>query len=419
MHFLLTALGSYGDVHPMVGLGATLRKRGHQVTLITNPYFTDVVASAGLELLSLGTAEEYLEMLNLPHLWHPYRAIGLVFRIAVAGKLRELYRLVDSNYVAGETTLVAHPLDAASRVYHEAHRAPLAAVTYSPVSFWSDQAPPDLGTPTVSHLMPWWANRAQFWLGNRLVIERALRHELDALRRDVGLGPSPPPFPNWWYQADLNLALFPDWFARPQPGWPQGLALAGFPLWDGGDSRPLTGPLEEFLGAGEPPLVFAPGSANRQAEAFFQTVVAICQRLGRRGVLLTKYAEQVPSPLPCSIHHEPFVPLRRLLARSALVVHHGGIGTSSQALAAGIPQLIRPLAFDQFDNADRLMNLGVANEIWPRRFTTQRATAAINQLLTSDDVATNCQRWKAKCDGSAALDQAGNLLERVGLGATN
>ena len=71
MHFLITALGSYGDVHPMVGLGKTLATRGHRVSLVANPNFADVVRSAGVDLVPVGTTEEYLEFVHHPHLWHP------------------------------------------------------------------------------------------------------------------------------------------------------------------------------------------------------------------------------------------------------------------------------------------------------------------------------------------------------------
>src|SRR5690606_24225867 len=240
------------------------------------------------------------------------------------GKSRELYRLVASNSIAGETVLVAHPLDAASRIHHARYASPLAAVTYSPVSFWSRHAIPDFGLPTLGNHMPMWLNQAHLWLGNRLIMSRVLRPVLDSLRNELKLGSSPPPFPHWWYEADLNLCLFPDWFAPPQPDWPKSLVLAGFPLWDGSEQAPLEEGVQEFLAAGEPPIVFAPGSANRQAASFFQTAVEVCERLGRRGVLLTKYTEQLPPALPSSVRHEPFVPLRRLLERSALVVHHGG-----------------------------------------------------------------------------------------------
>src|SRR6202012_1799180 len=53
-----------------------------------------------------------------------------------------------------------------------------------------------------------------------------------------------------------------------------------------------------------------------------------------------------------------YVPLRALLPRCAALVHHGGIGTTAEALRAGVPQVIVPLAFDQFDNAARVRALG-------------------------------------------------------------
>ncbi|MGD9649148.1 MAG: glycosyltransferase, partial [Pirellulales bacterium] len=58
--FIISAIGSYGDVHPMIGLGTALAQRGHRVKLISNPYFADVIEAAGLELLPVGTRENYI-----------------------------------------------------------------------------------------------------------------------------------------------------------------------------------------------------------------------------------------------------------------------------------------------------------------------------------------------------------------------
>ena len=58
--------------------------------------------------------------------------------------------------------------------------------------------------------------------------------------------------------------------------------------------------------------------------------------------------------------HVRYAPFSALLPRLRGLVHHGGIGTSAQALAAGIPQMVAPFAHDQFDNAARLCRLGVA-----------------------------------------------------------
>jgi UDP:flavonoid glycosyltransferase YjiC (YdhE family) len=60
MHFVLIPIGSGGDVYPFIGVGLELRRRGHQVTLITNGYFEAMARRLGFEFAPFGTAEEYL-----------------------------------------------------------------------------------------------------------------------------------------------------------------------------------------------------------------------------------------------------------------------------------------------------------------------------------------------------------------------
>src|SRR5262249_33907241 len=150
---------------------------------------------------------------------------------------------------------------------------------------------------------------------------------------------------------------------RSQPDWPANVKTVGFPLWDTPGTATLPDDIVEFLSAGAPPIAFSPGSANKEAHQFFAAAVDACRRLGRRGILLTKYDHQLPKQLPESVRHVGFVPMSQLLPRTAALVHHGGIGSCAQGLAAGVPQIVRPMSYDQFDNSRRLVRLGVAQEI--------------------------------------------------------
>ena len=94
----------------MVGLGAALAARGHQVKIVTNPYFEDVVTSAGLEMLPLGTREDYVRLSEHPDLWHPLRGPKLVLGYASAKMLRPLYDLLIANYIPGDTVFCAHAM---------------------------------------------------------------------------------------------------------------------------------------------------------------------------------------------------------------------------------------------------------------------------------------------------------------------
>ena len=94
---------------------------------------------------------------------------------------------------------------------------------------------------------------------------------------------------------------------------------------------------------GDPPVVLVAGSGNRQATRFFSAAVEACHRLGCRGMLLTRYAEQCPQRLPPGVRHFDYAPLSHVLPRPAALVHHGGIGTAAQGLASGRPQLVMPM----------------------------------------------------------------------------
>lgn len=93
------------------------------------------------------------------------------------------------------------------------------------------------------------------------------------------------------------------------------------------------------------------GTAQAQSHVFFANATTACERLKYSGILITQYAEQIQARLPPGVRHVPYAPLATLLPHARAIVHHGGIGTSARALAAGIPQLVAPLAYDQFDNA--------------------------------------------------------------------
>src|SRR5512145_2637935 len=125
-HFIITALGSYGDVHPMIGLGTALSAHGHRVQIITNPYFEDLVAQAGLEFLPIGTREDYIRFTQHPDLWHPIRGPQLVLKHACVELLRPVYRLLTEHMSPGPTVFCAHALDLASRVAGEKSGIPVA-----------------------------------------------------------------------------------------------------------------------------------------------------------------------------------------------------------------------------------------------------------------------------------------------------
>jgi UDP:flavonoid glycosyltransferase YjiC (YdhE family) len=167
------------------------------------------------------------------------------------------------------------------------------------------------------------------------------------------------------YSPRLHLALFSRLLAQPQPDWPANTVVCGFPRYDGAplDARRQS-ELEGFLAAGAPPLVFGLGSsAVMVAGTFWRAAAEAAQTLGRRAILLTGSGPGSFGPLPATVRVFDYLPYSAVFPRAEAIVHSGGIGTLAQALAAGRPQLITPVAFDQPDNARRAVELGVARSL--------------------------------------------------------
>lgn len=85
------------------------------------------------------------------------------------------------------------------------------------------------------------------------------------------------------------------------------------------------------------------------------------------------------------------------------MVHHGGIGTLAEALAAGIPQLIRPTAHDQPDNAARLERLGVAATVRPKDYRAATVARRLEALLSASGVDGRCSQYAEQIDFDVAL----------------
>lgn len=414
MHCLLTALGSYGDVFPAVAVGAAMQQRGHRVAVVANPHFADLVENAGLALEPIGTREDYERLTRTRGLWEPRRGLGVVIEEGALGLLEPLYELVTRVADPADTVIAAHGLDLASRVAAETTSVRVASLVYAPLALWSNESPPRMPIGVASPASPRWLHRLQFAAAERLVVPRVLR-PLARFRESLELDPVSGSYADWYYRVAPPMALFPDWFVDPTEAtptdWPAGAVTTGFPFGDALVDGRLPSGLQAMLDAGDPPIVFTPGSAMRDGERFFRTAVAACERLGRRGVLLSKYADHLPSELPPSVVAPGFTPLAKLLPRCAAFVHHGGIGSSARALAAGVPQLIQPMGFDQFDNAWRLRRLGVAEELKPTRFTTDRVAASLDRLTRDAGVAAASRGWAERCDRGAALEAACRALE--------
>jgi UDP:flavonoid glycosyltransferase YjiC (YdhE family) len=408
MHASLATMGTDGDVFPYIGLAVLLRSRGHQVTLAAPEPYRDLVADLGLDFRPLVTTEEAGRMLADPDLWHPLRSGPMMAKWG-AGLLPRQYELLAGLAAGPGNVLVANPGVLAARLVQEKRLCPLATLLLQPGLLPSTAAPPEMPAGlTLPRGLPRSVGRL-YWVAVDAAGYLLVCGPLNRLRSALGLRPVRRVF-RWWLSPELVVGLFPPWYAAPQPDWPAQLRLAGFGCYDGGRWGDLADDVRSFCEAGPPPVPFTLGTGMTHGAAFFRAAAVACGLLGVRGLLLTKYPQQIPARLPASVRHCAFAPFRQLLPLCAAVVHHGGIGTAAAALAAGTPQLVLPLAWDQPDNARRLVGLGVGIRLGPRQRTAGHLARALARLL-SPEVRAHCRVVADRGGKGDGLEVAAQWIE--------
>jgi len=268
-HYLLTPVGSAGDVHPYLGIGRELRRRGHQVTLLASEPFRASAQLADIDFVACWSNEYVDEILHDPDLWHPRRGLKVVMR-AVAASLRDTYAALSRLYQPGRTVFVGHSLSFATRSFEERHSVAAATLHLAPSLLRSLHRLPAIAPGLDISGLPRPLKRAFWWLGDRIFIDPHILPYLNAWRDELGLPPVRRPFQSWLHSPRVTLGLFPEWFGPPQPDWPPQVRLTGFPLFDDDRAGSLSPEIERFLASGTAPIVFTPGSANRQAPSFFE-----------------------------------------------------------------------------------------------------------------------------------------------------
>jgi rhamnosyltransferase subunit B len=400
MRVLFSTFGSFGDLYPYIAIGIELRNRGHEVTIATCPAYRAKVEAFGLNFhavrpdIFLEDREMMAYMMDSRH--GSERIVGWL-----AAAARDTYEDLSRAVELGTDVIVTHPLVFVAPLVVQKLRVPWVFTYTAPLSFFSAYDPPVLGDA------PW--VRPLRFLGARVtrrLLRLALRRVTSALnpvwdlQRELGDGASEPPDPV------RLLAMFSQALAAPQRDWPSQTVITGFPFLDDGE---LDEEMCKFLDSGPAPVVFTLGSsAVATAGNFYRESLAAINRLAARAVFLTgSHSQDLPSVLPETIMVRSYAPHAPLFARAAVIVHHGGAGTTGQAMRSGRPMLVVPFGHDQFDNAQRIRQLGAGEMI--RSYAC--AEKSLRRLLTNPSYARAAKKIADQVGAENGCKAAADVIE--------
>lgn len=349
--------GTKGDIHPFVRLAIEFKKTGCASVVAANEYFKDFVEDAGIEFHQTSSRDAYMKAHCSPY---------------DEGSLDMLKHLAEEYHVKNSQFQKKYLIE-----QWEAHGNSLVVFAHSKNDSIAKLCQKKGINFVAIHLFPTSIQGVLPWPYRELgLIGKTCYRIIEAF--EIGKIKSSPirgTLVNFYRslkkhpESILEIALFPKWFGLEDKH--DSLMHVGFPLYDG--SKTSYGEnnegLESFIREHERIILFACGSGVYTDEHFYQESFEIAQNLGVAAIFVNPNFDMIRKFRSPSVYITEYIDYSNVFREIDLVVHHGGIGTCAQAIAAGIPQVIRPLAYDQPDNGWRISMLGLGGIVTPSNYT--------------------------------------------------
>ena len=393
MSIVVMVVGSRGDIQPFIPIGRRLAER-HRVRIATHREFRPMVEQAGLEFYPLGgNPHEMMEYIvktggsilptRLDQLWEDVPKKRAMVADIVASTWRACTEADPEQPGARPfraDLIVANPPSYGHIHCAEALHIPLHMIFTMPWSATRSfphpfaQIDPSVHRP-VENFFSYGVIDLIVWAGISDLVDtfRTETLKLSPLTLTDGaalLEDHEVPFTYLWPESLV---------ARPED-WGPHIDLANFIPYEQGHTYEPPPALLDFLAAGEAPIYVGFGSVVAQDPvALTRTIFTALERAGARGIVAEGWAHLGGGVLPPNVYLIGDCPHDWLFPRCRAVCHHGGAGTTSTGLRAGLPTIVVPFFGDQFFWGHIVAKAGAGPEPIPiRRLDTESLTAAFD-----------------------------------------
>jgi UDP:flavonoid glycosyltransferase YjiC (YdhE family) len=393
LSIVVMAVGSRGDVQPFIPIGRRLAKR-HRVRIATHREFRPMVEQAGLAFYPLGgNPHEMMEYIvktggsilptRLDQIWED-----------VPKKRAMIAEILASTWRACTEADPEHP---------DAPPFRADAIVANPPSYGHIHCAEALHIPLhMIFTMPWSATCAfphpfaRIESSAQHPVENFFSYGLIDLLVWAGIGD----LVNEFRSETLGLPpvtltdgaalledhevpftyLWPAGLVPKPPDWGPHIDLANFIEYEQAHTYRPPQALLDFLAAGEAPIYVGFGSVVAEdPAALTRTIFTALDRAGARGIVSQGWARLGDEAPPPNVYVIGDTPHDWLFARCRAVCHHGGAGTTSAGLRAGLPTVVVPFFGDQFFWGRIVADAGAGPEPIPiRRLDRENLTAAFD-----------------------------------------
>jgi MGT family glycosyltransferase len=424
--FLFTLWPFPGHVHPNLAIAHALRARGHDAAFYTGDSIRSSLVSEGFDCFPFMSVDESgvtktvstLDSLSLD--WRsPRRRKALLVEWllgTVDAQLADLRTILD---VWRPDVLVCDPaMWGPLLVLQESEQIPLAIMSYVAACMLPGPDGPIVGLP-LPRARSVFGRMGRFVLrGVADLVSADVRRAAGRVRQRYGLSPLHTSVTAFAGQMPLYLVPSTPAYDRQRHDLPATVQYVGpcqrdkpstdaTPSWLRNLSRanPVVYVTEGTMHAKEPILLRA------ALKGLASVPVDVVATTGRHRAVCDLGLDPVPS----NARVEQWIPHSDVLPRADVVVTTGGTGTVLATVSSGTPLVIVPMAWDQPENAWRVVEAGAGLRLPPRECKPDRIRGAVRRVLDEPSFRKNAQRLAKDFARYGGAAQAATLLEDLAI----
>ncbi|MCJ8314070.1 MAG: glycosyltransferase [Saccharospirillaceae bacterium] len=414
-NFIISVLGTKGDIFPFLKLAEELNNNGYSVFFLTSEHFKSLFYNTDINFIETGTELEYQMGCANPDVWDPKKEVSdIAFKYYHGPAFLRSYEFVKKFKDKKNTTIITLSVNNGARIASDELNFNSVLIQLCANLIPSIISPPAPLHWCAPNYLPSFIKKKiykyKFKKFDKQSCESGSVYQLNVLRKKINLPPVKDVLLYDYSNEFLHIAFFPEWFGMRPKDWPEKLKLVGFPLFDSVDNNARS-LVDNFLNSNPNPILFTTGTGVSNADEMFKECIKICEKLKKPGIFTGSLESQYLFKNKACFLHIDYIDFNHVLPKCSAIIHHGGVGTMAQAIQAGIPQIIRPLLFDQPDNGMRIQKLGLGVVCYPEKFNSKNISPILNKLIQTANDNNNLQTYSSDLKRNNAVDKAVKLIE--------
>lgn len=403
MHITILALGSTGDILPYIALGKGLLGAGHEVRMITFQDFASRITEPGMDFHPVQGDPKSLVLQADANILSLARSFGSL----ADGYARDLF-----DPALLETDLILNQLPGGLYGYDLAEKAGAPMMLVSVIPLARTKSRPLVNFPALP--IPGY-NQLTYTLGE-WVVWKMFQKTINRWRNET-LDLPPVTFESYFHsrgtaRMPIINGFSPAVVSRP-PDWGDEIHITGYWFPEDKAWQPPVD-LVAFLEGGPPPVFIGFGSMPvKNPIQTTRVILEALQTIGQRAVLGDGWSGIGDQTLPETVYKIQYAPYEWLFPQMAMVIHHGGSGTTAAGLRAGVPSCAVPFLFDQEYWGKRIASLGVGPDPIPyRKLSASRLVRTINQGINDPEICENAKKLGQRIRTENGVQTAVKIVNR-------